>query len=276
MNRPLLHVFRNTPFGRETLLQSAYTCRRMQRPLDIYLPKDKKFLFYFDNEVVQVDLDRSYLHQPETAQENAEAMLQLGPTLTTRFFQAEKYTATGLPDLSPGYGMMTCPRSMSDQTSRIGLGFIGSKVRRILQTAPFPILIPSPVYKPWTRLAVLYGGSDAAAGALRLALKIQQRCNVELRIFSLGDRKELSAHLEQQGLADKIQRENWHVFSSGRIGDHLNQVPHDALVVLGAYGHGPIKALFGSTMETIQAGLPNNLLVTGPKFNALTTQDAAD
>lgn len=269
MDRPLLHVFRNTPFGRETLLQSAYTCRRMQRPLDIYLPKDDKFLFYFDNEVVQVDLDRSYLHQPETAQENAEQMLSLGPPLTVRFFHAEKYTGTGLPDLASGYGIMTCPRSMSDQTGRIGLGFIGSKVRRILQTAPFPVLIPSPVYKPWTRLAVLYGGSEPAAGALRLALEIQQRCNVELRIFSLGNEEELSKRLEEQGLAEDIRRENWHVFTDGRLEDHLNQVPHDALVVLGAYGHGPIKALFGSTMESIQAGLPNNLLVTGPKIFTL-------
>jgi len=266
MDRPLLHVFRNTPFGRETLLQSAYTCRRMQRPLDIYLPRDEKFLFYFRDEVVQVDLDRSYLHQPETARDNAEALLQLGPPLTTRFFQAEKYTGTGLPDLPTGYGMMTCPRSMSDQTSRIGLGFIGSKVRRILQTAPFPVLIPSPVYKPWTRLAVLYGGSDAAAGAVRLALNIQQRCNVELNVFSMGNCKELVSRMEAQGLPEELAGKNWQVFEGGKIEDHLNRIPHDALVVLGAYGHGPIKALFGSTMETIQAGLPNNLLVTGPNF----------
>jgi len=266
MDRPLLHVFRNTPFGRETLLQSAYSCRRMQRPLDIYLPKDEKFLFYFDNDVVQVDLDRSYLQQAETARQNAEAMLALGPPLTVRFFNAEKYTATGLPDLPTGYGLMTCPRSMSDQTSRIGLGFIGSKVRRILQTASFPVLIPSPVYKPWTRLAVLYGRSEPAAAALRMALNLQQRCNVKLKVFSLGNKQQLAAKLAEQGLAGDLLEKNWQVFPKGRLEDHLNQISHDALVVLGAYGHGPVKALFGSTMETIQAGLPNNLLIIGPKF----------
>lgn len=44
MTMPLLHIFRNTPFGRETLLQSAYFCRRMQLPLYIYIPQFKNFL----------------------------------------------------------------------------------------------------------------------------------------------------------------------------------------------------------------------------------------
>jgi hypothetical protein len=57
MKKPLLHIFRNTPFGRETLLQSAYFCHRTQLPLSIYLPESKSFLLYFDSEVVQVDLD---------------------------------------------------------------------------------------------------------------------------------------------------------------------------------------------------------------------------
>lgn len=45
----------------------------------------------------------------------------------------------------------------------------------------------------------------------------------------------------------------------------LYDVPHDALVVLGAYGHGMIKdILMGSKMEQIQSTVTNNLLITGP------------
>jgi len=85
-------------------------------------------------------------------------------------------------------------------------------------------------------------------------------------VFSLGNKQQLAAKLAEQGLAKSFDEKNWQVFPEGRLEDHLNQISHDALVVLGAYGHGPIKALFGSTMETIQAGLPNNLLIIGPKF----------
>ena len=42
MKNSLLHVFRNTPFGRETLLLSAYSCQKLQLSLDIYLPEEKK------------------------------------------------------------------------------------------------------------------------------------------------------------------------------------------------------------------------------------------
>ena len=61
MAKQLLHIFRNTPFGRETLLQSANFCRQLDVTLVIYIPEYTKFLMYFDNDVVQIDLDHSYL-----------------------------------------------------------------------------------------------------------------------------------------------------------------------------------------------------------------------
>ena len=51
----------------------------------------------------------------------------------------------------------------------------------------------------------------------------------------------------------------------GRFKKLLYEVPSDALVVVGAYGHGAIKEiLFGSKMETIQSVLPNTMLIIGP------------
>lgn len=264
MNKPLLHIFRNTPFGRETLLLSAYSCRRWQLSLDIYLPRDRKFLFYFNTDVVQVDLDGSYLSNPESAELHAKQLLEAPQRY--RFIPPKSYTATGLPDLPGSFSMMTCPRSMSDVTSRIGLGHIGPKVRRVLQVAPFPVLIPNAVYKPWTKLVVLYGGSPLSAAALRLALKLQQRCQTPLQVISAGDRQRLEQALAEQGLSETIRQLDWQVFPGNSIARHLYEIQHDALVVLGAYGHGPIKAIFGSTMESVQSQLPNPLLVVGPKY----------
>ncbi len=266
MNKPVLHVFRNTPFGRETLLQSAYLCRRLQLPLSVYLPEFKRFLFYFDPDVVQVDLDASYLSDPATAQEHVREILAFHHVEFT-LVKPKGKSASDLPDLPTHFSLMTCPRSMSDDTRKIALGHIGSKVRRIVQAASFPIYLPAPVYKPWTRLSVLYGGSDNAAGALRLALKLNQLCNAPLQLFSQGDRQELEARLLAQGFVEaQIKAFDWQFLAEGDIAQQLYSLPHDGLVMLGAYGKGMIReTLFGSTMEKVQINLPNSLMVVGPK-----------
>ena len=266
MNKPVLHVFRNTPFGRETLLQSAYLCRRLQLPLSVYLPPFKRFLFYFDPDVLQVDLDASYLSDPTTAQEHVREILAFHQ-VEYSLVKPRSKTASDLPDLPIHFSIMTCPRSMSDDTRKIALGHIGSKVRRIVQTAPFPIYLPASVFKPWTRLSVLYGGSKNAAGALRLALKMNQLSNAPLQLFSQGDKTELEAQLLVQGFTEgQIKAFDWQFLADGDISQQLYCLPHDGLVMLGAYGKGAIReTLFGSTMEKVQSGLPNSLMIVGPK-----------
>ncbi len=271
MNKPVLHIFRNTPFGRETLLQSAYFCRRLQLPLSVYLPQYERFLFYFDPDVVQVDLDASYLVDPESAEDHIREILAFHQ-VDYQLVEPKGKSASDLPDLPTHFSFMTCPRSMSDDTRKIALGHIGSKVRRIVQAAAFPIYLPAPVFKPWTRLSVLYGGSDNAAGALRLALEINRICNAPLQLFSQGGRSELEQCLHQQGFTTgQIQSFDWQFLEAGDISHQLYALPHDGLVMLGAYGKGRVRAtLFGSTMEKVQSGLPNSLMVVGPHSHWVT------
>jgi len=266
MTMPLLHIFRNTPFGRETLFQSAYFCRRMQLPLSIHIPEFKKFLFYFDQDTVQIDLDDSYLFDPESAKDHIQEILILHQ-VKHYLVKPTGMTASTLPDLPTHFSFMTCPRSMSDHVHKISLGMIGPKVRNIVKSAKFPIYLPSPVFKPWTNLAVLYGGSDNAAGALRLALEVNRTSNAPLKVFSQGDRSEFESQLLLQGFSkEKIESFDWEFWTEGDITDHLYAIPHDSMVILGAYGKGIVRdTLFGSTMEKIQSNLPNNMLVVGPK-----------
>ncbi|PLY01436.1 MAG: universal stress protein UspA [Desulfuromonas sp.] len=272
MNKPLFHVFRNTPFGRETLLQSAYFCSRLNMPLAIYQPESKSFLLYFDRDVVQVDLDGSYLTDPASAEEHIREVL--APyRIKHSLVQPVSKSASTLPDLPVHFSLMTCPRSMSDDTRKIALGMIGSKVRRIVQSAHFPIFLPAPVFKPWNSLAVLYGGSDNAAAALRLALEIRRRSNTPLRIFSQGSRREFEVQMLDQGFSGELVASlDWTFWSAGDLVEQLYSIPHDSLVLLGAYGKGLIRdTLFGSTMEKVQSNLPNSMLVVGPKCDWIKT-----
>jgi len=265
MEKSLLHVFRNSPYGRETLLQSAYTCQKLQLPLDIYLPEEPHFIFYFARGTVQVDLDSSYLQSHGTARGHVEELLEDSEGLYYRFVEPVSQIETGFPTLSPRCSLMTSPRSMTEATSRIGHNHIGPKVRRIVQTAPFPILIPSVSYKPWARLTVLFGGSRLAAQALKLAVELSQTSQLPLSVISFGDKDALQKQAVKTGVTEILTSCDWQVIPGAPTAEKLFAIPHDALVVLGAYGHGKIRALFGSTMELVQAELPNPLLVIGPQ-----------
>ena len=62
---------------------------------------------------------------------------------------------------------------------------------------------------------------------------------------------------------------NWHFLNNKTLEENLYDVPHNALVVLGAYGHHIFKDfVFGNKMEKIQSTLSNNLLIVGPNYTA--------
>lgn len=273
MEAKLFHIFRNTPLGRETLLQSIYFCQMADAAPVVYIPQHTKFLMYFENDVVQVDLDASYLTAQNTAEPHAAELLTLNG-LTPDFFVPRNFTASTLPDIPTHFDFMCCPRSISDLSSKIGLGYIGPRVRRIVKEAHFPVLLTSPVFKPWKSISVLFGGSANGLNALRLGLRLHRVSGLPLHIFTHMEGKsedEYRSIARNEQLVDDLDRhvEAWRFFDDGPIEENLYEVPHDALAVVGSVGHGLIKDLvFGSTVEKIQSVLTNNLLIVGPKYTS--------
>ncbi|SCX94779.1 universal stress protein [Desulfoluna spongiiphila] len=272
MDTQLFHIFRNTPTGRETFLQSLYFCRLMGASPVVYVPKHTKFLMYFERDVVQVDLDSSYLTASETAEKHARELAEQ-EGLDPGVFKAKNFTASTLPDIPVDFDFMCCPRSISDLTSKIGLGYIGSRVRRIIRSAFFPVLITSPSFRQWNSITVFFGGSENAVNALRLGARIARKTGMKLRLFTQVEggktRDDYERVIVESGLGDDMSAyvDDWLLFFGGRFEENLYEVPHDSLLVLGAYGHGLIRdLLFGSKMETIQSVMPNNLMVAGPNY----------
>ena len=151
----LFHVFRNTPLGREILMQSLYFCGEINASIVIYIPEHTKFLMYFENDVVQVDLDESYRMAPDTAKAHALELVREAD-MEPRFIRPKNFTASTLPDLPVNFDFMCCPRSISDLSSKISLGHIGPKVRRIINAARFPVLMPSCLFKEWQSIYGLF------------------------------------------------------------------------------------------------------------------------
>jgi len=269
MNYKLLHIFRNTPFGRETFLQSLYFCKTINAYPIVYIPKSDKFLMYFADDTVQVDLDHSYLTDPKTAKEHAQELFDQAE-IEPMFYEPKNFTASSLPDVSTHFDYLCCPRSVSDRSSKIGLGHIGPKVRRIIQHAAFPVLMTSPVFKPWKSISVFFGGSKNAVKALQLGMKISMASGLPLSIYTLMEKQQETYYrnlIEKENLTEIIEQESqaWHFYKTCDFNKMMYEVPHDSLLVLGAYGHGIIKdLLLGSKMEQIQSTLTNNLLIPGP------------
>jgi nucleotide-binding universal stress UspA family protein len=263
----LLHIFRNTPFGRETLMQSAFFCQQMGMPIDLYVPRESQFLLYFEHGVVTVDLDRSYLRSPDSAHDHAREIVEAFG-VRQRFFEPTRSTA-GHPDLRSDYAFMSCPRSISDLSTKIGLGHIGSRVRAIVKQAPFPVLIPATSFKQWNRIVCFFGGSANAMIALRCAREISRRASARLTIFTQieEERGSYEKQLDRAGIAEDLGegRAEWLCFEDGDLRENLYAVPSDGLVVAGAQGRGVVKDLvFGSKLELIQSELPNPMLIVGP------------
>ncbi|BBO86316.1 hypothetical protein DSCO28_68820 [Desulfosarcina ovata subsp. sediminis] len=272
MRTDLFHVFRNTPLGRETFMQSIYFCRTLDITLSVYVPEATQFMMYFDHDAVQVKLDHSYLSDPASAVERART-LAANSGVETRFIDPINRTASNLPDLPTHFSFMCCPRSVSDQASKIGLGYIGPKVRHIIRSATFSVLLTPPVFKPWTSIAVLFGGSDSALNALRTGIVFAERSGFPLDLF-IQQEQEPDYYIQRvhaAGLEKVLARccRQRYEFADGAFDHNLYNLPHDALVLSGAYGHGRIRnLLFGSKMEIAQTTLTTSMLVTGPQATA--------
>lgn len=273
MNHQMLHIFRNNPLGRETLLQSIYFAKQVKVSPVIYIPKSTKFLMYFENDVVQIDLDNSYLTSPDTAVKHATELLEQAG-VEPRFLDPKHYTASTLPDIHTNFDYMSCPRSISDLSSKIGLGYMGPRVRRIVKSAHFPVLITSSVYKEWESIAVFFGGSVNAFNALKLGFRICRISGMTLNVFTLLENKSQESYeklIKNESLETEMNHyvNDWHFLNNKTLEENLYDVPHNALVILGAYGHHLFKDfVFGSKMEKIQSTLSNNLLIVGPNYAA--------
>jgi hypothetical protein len=269
MRKPrMLHVFRNTPLGRETLLMSVYFSTKCRLKLSVYIPRHDQFLMYFDNAIATIELDSTFLRSPKTAHQHAEQILT-GSRLDFSFLEPERFTTRQLPDLSTDFDYMCCPRSISDVSSRISLGHIGPAVRKIIQNARFPVLLPPAVAKRWTSIVCLFDGSPRSVQTLRCAASLVARSRSPLALFT-HDPQRSRSDLERMvpgDLREVVRAGTWIFRTGGNLAEELYEIPHDALVVIGARGRGLAREiLFGSRLEAVQSVLPNPLLVVGPRF----------
>ncbi len=269
MRNQLLHIFRNTPQGREVFLQSIYFSKQVNTFPKVFIPTDRQFCMYLQTTVVTVDLDGSFFYSPGTAQKHAAALLK-NAGFEPDFLRPDTFTADKIPNIPVDFRFMSCPRSISDLSTKIGLGHIGPKVRSIVEKSAFPVLLPSPVFKEWKSITVFFDGSANAIKAVQIGIKLAQVTGFPLRLvtqmekYSEDDYKEI---LDKKDISLQVNGKqiDWRFFKKGTLEENLYEVPHDSLAVVGTTGQGLVKKLlFGTKAEKLQTTLTNNLLLVGP------------
>jgi nucleotide-binding universal stress UspA family protein len=252
-------------------MQSAYFCRQQfGLSLAVYIPETTQFAMEFDGDLVSVQLDGSYTAYPSTAHRHAADTLDEFQC-THEFYVPRQCVSGTMPLLHSEWAAMACPRVISEQSSRIGLGHIGPKVRALVKNAPFPIFIPSMSFKAWTKVTAFFGGSELGAVAVKEGMAVARLARVPLTIHTQLDgitAEECEKSLSTAGILQAVSAKDveWRLYDHGTLEENLYDVPHDSLVVVGAAGHRLISELvFGSKLEAIQATLPNPLVVVGPR-----------
>jgi hypothetical protein len=135
------------------------------------------------------------------------------------------------------------------------------------------------VARGWKPVVCFLGGSPHEVRALRCAAHLAERSRSPLVLFTHApgrSRSDFEHQISDDGLRDVVRDARWILCDRKDFAEGLYEVPHDALVVIGASGRGLAKELlFGSRLEVVQSVLPNQLLVVGPKFELGRAGDAS-
>ncbi len=266
MALPVLHLFRNNPRGFETFRGAAWFCRQTGVPLRVHFPTSRHLVLYAGSGAVQMDLDESYVYEPDLARKRAERLAQeVG-------VEWEEQPATGrtgstLPDIQDRFSLISCPRALTSPFAKPLLpAVLGPKVQALVRAADVPVMLPSTCWIPWDRVVALYGGSSFGLKALLWARALAGLAGVPLQVMTEaegGADAEGRERLERADLLDEI-RPVWRVVEGGfrRV---LQEIPRTALVVLGAFGRNPVRErVLGSRAHEVLRSVPYNLVLVGP------------
>jgi nucleotide-binding universal stress UspA family protein len=270
MNLDVLHVFRNTPLGEETLRQAADFVKKVNSNLHVYIPEFDRFLMYFKDDILEIKLDKSYLYFTETAEHDMRKVLD-DVGIEAKVVEHQTSTAANLPDVPTDFDLFSLPRIM---TERRGPTIIGSTVRKLIKASHAPALVSPGRFHDWREILVLFGGSEYSIRALRWAVTISKRCDFPVKILTLLEADRQRDDYEKIFSDNRIalsEINDWIIIDAKSKESILRYLPRASMIIMGAYGSSRFRAsIFGSTTELVLNNVANLLFLVGEKCNAPT------
>lgn len=258
MPRSLFHVYGDSPYGREELLQSAYLVRKTQvLSLAVYVPRYRESLMYCDSTVFTLNCERQFSRDSNVSRRHVLETLPSLP-VNTWFFQPDGRGAGGLPEIPVTWALLAYPVSLAAQGVLTSWGHLERAVASIAWHTPFPVFFPTPAFLPWQRVVALCVGSQADGESVEVARAVADLAHVPLTVYA--DRHRFEQIVQR---LSPMSAEKFDVRHPGRS---LYKLPADSLLVVAAKRRvGLVRGLAATThLARIRAGLPNPMLLVGP------------
>jgi len=189
--------------GREYLLQSAYLAKQAGSPLVVYLPDVPQCLLHGDESMLTLRLGLDYVRHRAKARVHVEQIIAEIGVNSFYFYQPTDFTAGALPHLPVKCSLFVIPPE-SRQGSPLRPWQTGHRVQSILRRLRRPALMPTTVFRPWTRVAAL-GEEEAATTATRAARNLDKQAHVPLSIHASQQAARLPEVQELFGRASTLR-----------------------------------------------------------------------
>ncbi|MHC5108745.1 MAG: universal stress protein [Planctomycetota bacterium] len=145
-------------------------------------------------------------------------------------------------------------------------GFLGTNTELLARRVKIPILLTPGQYRPIREVVVAYAAKEPGARNLAMALYLQQKLGVDLRIVTIAkDRKqgELVADQAKKALAERNASAICKVLV-GRVADELCMTTRrDSLLIIGATGHSrAYRLILGDVTVEVMRGAQGPVLLS--------------
>jgi len=262
----IFHIYRNTPLGRETLLQAADFTKKVGGTLNVYVSEFDRLLLHFGPNAIEIRLDKSYLFAPESSEKKLKENLDAIGVKADRV-SIKSQPASNLPRLSSNFDIVSLPRVMVEQQGRLNLAAVGSGVRQLVKHSHAPAIIAPGRFHDWSDILVLFGGSAYSVAALKWGVELAKQTTLPLRVLTIvekGKGREDYEMILRKEVGDGTAASQCKFMESSTKTSLLDEIERSSLVVMGAYGHGQIRSrFFGSTTELVQRNTANLIMLIG-------------
>lgn len=139
---------------------------------------------------------------------------------------------------------------------------LGSKVERVVRQSDRPVLVAARPFRPISRALVAFDNGPSARRAVSLVATSPLFAGVALDVVSVGEAARARHEWVAQTLGERLGEVT--VLSGGAADALVAETERrDAdLVVMGAYGHSPLRSLIvGSTTTAVVRGVRTSVLL---------------
>lgn len=187
--------------------------------------------------------------------EDAEKQLRAAGLTDVETLQRHGTLTETLADLEPSADLVVIGKR--GEHCDFAKGHLGGELQRVIRTSVRPVLVTSRAFKPIERFLIAYDGGPSVTKAIEFVLGNPLLQGLDCHILRTGKVDDKAKWYLEEAAA-RLRTGGYQVNSEAIAGEPEEVIAtaikqhHIDLLVMGAYGHSPIRAfILGSTTTTM-------------------------